>query len=172
MKQYASWYANGPFRLRIAADKKGITGIWFANALHFEKGLSKDAEEAETPVILLAKKWLDIYFSGQCPDFALPLHVQGTPFQKQVWQLLSEIPYGSVTTYGALAAKIRPGMSAQAVGQAVGANPVSIVIPCHRVIGKDGRLTGYDGGMENKSALLRIEGIILQESRKDTVCKV
>jgi methylated-DNA-[protein]-cysteine S-methyltransferase len=120
------------------------------------------------PVLDAAQAWLEDYFVGKRPEPArLPLNPKGTEFQKAVWRLLLEIPYGQVTTYGALAAKLaqeRGGrMSAQAIGGAVGRNPISIIIPCHRVIGADGRLTGYAGGLWRKEALLRLEGTIKSE---------
>lgn len=104
------------------------------------------------------KRWLDIYFSGHEPDFTPPLHPVGSPFRQAVWQLLLEIPYGQTTTYGALAKRLNAGrMSAQAVGGAVGHNPISIIVPCHRVVGANGSLTGYAGGLERKIKLLEIE---------------
>ena len=119
--------------------------------------------EKEIPVFHQVKRWLDIYFSGQQPDFMPPLHMSGTPFQMAVWETLREIPYGQTTTYGAIARKIArqrglSKMSAQAVGQAVGRNELSILVPCHRVVGADGTLTGYGGGLELKRKLLELEG--------------
>lgn len=116
------------------------------------------------PVIAAAKRWLDIYFAGNIPDFTPPLHAQGTAFQQAVWKLLMAIPYGDTTTYGALANEIAgqqgtSHMSAQAIGGAVGKNPIGIIVPCHRVIGVDGNLTGYAGGLDKKIALLTLEGI-------------
>ena len=138
--------------LYLTADEGGLTGIW----MHPE-------ETGYFPVLSQAKTWLDGYFSGTpaTPDF--PLHPHGTPFQRQVWQILLSIPYGQTTTYGEIAKKMavltgRQKMSAQAVGQAVGANPISILIPCHRVVGAGGKLTGYAGGLEKKAWLLRHEG--------------
>jgi methylated-DNA-[protein]-cysteine S-methyltransferase len=118
-------------------------------------------EIAELPVFELTEKWLDVYFSGREPDFTPPLRMEGTPFRLRVWELLREIPYGSLISYGAIAEKLRAAgikASPRAVGGAVGANPVSIIVPCHRVIGSDGSLTGYAGGLETKKALLRLEG--------------
>ena len=114
-----------------------------------------------------AKNWLDIYFSGQKPDFIPPLSLCGSDFQKQVWQLLLDIPYGTLTTYGEIAKKITQirhlkSMSAQAVGGAVGANPIAIIIPCHRVIGKNNNLVGFGGGLKFKSKLLELENISTQ----------
>ena len=110
-------------------------------------------------VATLVCRWLDCYFSGHCPDFLPPLALQGSPFQRRVWQALMDIPYGATVTYGALA--LRVGCrSAQAVGQAVGRNPVAIIVPCHRVVGGDGSLTGYAYGLERKEYLLRLESTV------------
>ncbi len=120
--------------------------------------------DRENEDIMLTKQWLELYFSGKRPDFLPRLCPMGSAFQMQVWELLLQIPYGESTTYGALAAKLAQArglerMSAQAIGGAVGHNPISILIPCHRVLGADGRLTGYAGGRDNKAALLTLEGI-------------
>lgn len=104
------------------------------------------------------KRWLDVYFTGREPDFTPPLHPAGSSFRQAVWQLLLEIPYGQTTTYGALAKRLNAGrMSAQAVGGAVGHNPISIIVPCHRVVGTNGSLTGYAGGLDRKIRLLEME---------------
>lgn len=156
-------YASALGDILLAADEKGLTGLWFVGQKYYADGL-KEPQEKETAILREATRWLDQYFAGQEPDFTPPLHPQGTPFQKEVWQLLCEIPYGQRTTYGALAARLaeRRGMthfSAQAVGGAVGRNPVSIIIPCHRVVGSSGSLTGYAGGLERKTRLLALEGV-------------
>lgn len=122
-------------------------------------------QEADLSVFKAAARWLDVYFSGAVPDFDVPLLLSGTPFQKEVWDILLTIPYGKTTTYKEIAEKIahRRGikrMAAQAVGGAVGRNPVSIIVPCHRVIGSDGTLTGYAGGLDKKAFLLRLEKIV------------
>ena len=119
-------------------------------------------EASELPVFQCVKRWLDIYFQGEAPDFTPPLRLAGTPFRKVVWEILLTIPYGQTMTYGEIASKIAEQkgierMSAQAVGNAVGHNPIGIIVPCHRVVGSDGKLTGYAGGMERKKALLALE---------------
>lgn len=129
---------------------------------YFARGLDGGHEARETPVLTDTKRWLDTYFSGREPDFAPPLHLIGTTFQNEVWQILLTIAYGQTMTYGEIAARIaaRRGlahMSAQAVGGAVGHNAISIIVPCHRVVGSDGSLTGYAGGLERKIALLHLE---------------
>lgn len=156
---YISRYPSPLGDIFLSADAIGLTGLWFADHRDL-----LPSEFSDTPVILAAKKWLDIYFSGQIPDFIPPLHPTGTPFQLEVWNILRTIPYGQSTTYGEIAKQIaaRRGiskLSPQAVGGAVGRNKIGIIIPCHRVIGTDGSLTGYAGGLDRKVALLRLEGI-------------
>ena len=148
----------------LAADEAGLTGLWFEGQKFFARGLCPEHEEADLPVFVLVKEWLDTYFRGQEPTVKIPLHFTGTDFQKEVWNILLSIPYGHTKTYGEIAGIIakRRGaakLSAQAVGGAVGHNPISIIVPCHRVLGADGSLTGYAGGMERKEALLRLEHI-------------
>jgi methylated-DNA-[protein]-cysteine S-methyltransferase len=103
------------------------------------------------------RRWLDLYFTGEKPDFTPQLAPKGTPFQQRVWEILLTIPYGKTVSYGDVARQISPTMSAQAIGGAVGRNPIGIIIPCHRVIGADGSLTGYGGGLERKRWLLELE---------------
>ena len=147
----------------LAADEIGLTGLWFDGQKYFARGLPADRVERETPALLEAKRWLDIYFSGKEPDFTPPLHPIGSDFRQEVWTLLLQIPYGQTTTYGALAARLAAKhgtarLSAQAVGGAVGHNPISLIIPCHRVVGASGSLIGYAGGVERKIQLLKLEG--------------
>ena len=149
-------------RILLAADERGLTGLWFEGQKYFARTLPTECEERETPALADAAHWLDVYFSGHEPDFTPPLHPAGTPFQRTVWALLGQIPYGETTTYGALAQTLaaRVGlasMSAQAVGGAVGHNEISIIIPCHRVVGTNGSLTGYAGGIDRKRKLLELE---------------
>ncbi|MDO4281848.1 MAG: methylated-DNA--[protein]-cysteine S-methyltransferase, partial [Peptococcaceae bacterium] len=125
------------------------------------------AREEPTPVLAQARRWLEAYFDGQSPEALPPLPAlapQGTSFQKSVWEILRTIPYGQTVTYGDIAARIAAerglkSMAAQAVGHAVAKNPISILIPCHRVVGKNGSLTGYAGGIDKKIALLALEGV-------------
>ena len=150
-------------KILLAADGEGLTGLWFDGQKYFARTLPKEYAESETPVLCEAKRWLDIYFSGREPDFTPPLHPVGSAFQRAVWDALLHIPYGKTTTYGALAHSVaarlgRASMSVQAVGGAVGHNPVSLIIPCHRVVGADGSLTGYAGGIDKKVRLLKLEG--------------
>ena len=146
----------------LASDGSALTGLWFIDSITCGEGLDPAAEEAHLPVFDETEEWLRIYFSGRNPDFRPALFLVGTPFRMQVWELLSEIPYGRTVSYGQLAAILceRTGcarMSAQAVGNAVKHNPVSLIIPCHRVIGTDGSLTGYAAGTAKKQALLAFE---------------
>lgn len=148
----------------LAADEVGLTGLWFDGEKYFADTLDPEHKAQETPILREAKRWLDVYFRGQEPDFTPPLHPIGSPFRQEVWALLLQIPYGQTTTYGALAKQLAamhglPQMSAQAVGGAVGHNEISIIIPCHRVVGTNGSLTGYAGGIDKKAKLLTLEKI-------------
>ena len=160
--QYISHYSSPLGNILLAADETGLTGLWFEGQKYFALYLDKVYKEKELPVLKRTKQWLDLYFSGKEPDFIPPLYLTGTPFQKSVWEILLTIPYGETMTYGEIAAQIAKArkikrMSAQAVGGAVGKNPISLIIPCHRVIGSDGSLTGYAGGIEKKRTLLELE---------------
>ena len=146
----------------LAADEIGLTGLWFDGQKYFARGLPADRVEQETPALLEAKRWLEIYFSGKEPDFTPPLHPIGSAFRQSVWEILLQIPYGKTTTYGEIARQLSEKMglsrmSAQAVGGAVGHNEISIIIPCHRVVGTNGSLTGYAGGIDKKGKLLELE---------------
>lgn len=159
---YINHYHSPLGTILLAADDTGLTGLWFEGQKYFAQGLDKETEEKEFSVFQTARRWLDVYFSGQAPDFQVPLHFQGTTFQKEVWEILLSIPYGGTTTYGAIAKQLAakrglPHLSAQAVGSAVGHNKISIIVPCHRVIGADGSLTGYAGGIWRKEKLLALE---------------
>ena len=140
-------YFSSPAGLiQIIAEENALTGIYFVE--------TKTEEETDSPVILAAKQWLSDYFVGLQPDpNTIPVRLNGTAFQLAVWEILKEIPYGKTVTYGDITKRFGRPMSAQAVGNAVGRNPVSILIPCHRVLGADGSLTGYAGGVEIKRFL-------------------
>lgn len=166
--QYISHYHSPLGDILLAADSAGLTGLWFEGQKYFALYLDKEHEEKELPVFEEAKRWLDIYFSGKNPDFQVPLHFTGTDFQNEVWEILYAIPYGQTTTYGEIAAQLAkkrglPRMSPQAVGGAVGHNEISIIVPCHRVVGASGSLTGYAGGIEKKIELLRLEGALRED---------
>lgn len=158
--EYMCRYESPLGSMILAADETGLTGLWFEGQKYF--ALCRESGEKELPVFGQARKWLTVYFSGKEPDFKLPLHFVGSAFQKEVWEILCQIPYGQTTTYGEIAARLAKKrglarMSAQAVGGAVARNKISIIVPCHRVIGKNGSLTGYAGGLDKKIALLKLE---------------
>ena len=159
---YTMHYDSPLGKILLAADEEGMTGVWFEAQKYFAAKLPPENEEGTTPVLGDACRWLGVYFSGREPDFTPKLHLIGSDFRQAVWALLLQIPYGQTTTYGALAkqlAEINGGkrVSAQAVGGAVGHNPISLMIPCHRVVGTNGSLTGYGGGIQRKKALLELE---------------
>lgn len=165
---YTQHYDSPLGGILLSADETGLTGLWFDGAKYFAKGLPRERTDRETPALLQAKQWLDLYFSGAEPDFTPPLHPAGTAFQQAIWQLLLQIPYGQTATYGELARRLarekgRETLSAQAVGGAVGHNPISLVIPCHRVVGAGGNLTGYAGGVDKKRALLALEHVDIRK---------
>ena len=156
-------YYESPLGTMVLAQReRGLAGAWFAGQKYFPD--LTEAEERETPVLCRTKLWLDRYFDGQRPEIGeLPLVPEGSEFRRQVWQYLCRIPWGQTVTYGQIArelASVRgvPSLSAQAVGGAVGHNPISVIIPCHRVVGAKGSLTGYAGGLERKKFLLELEG--------------
>lgn len=158
--------------LTLESCSNFLTGLWIKGQKHDGSAMEgKYAVHRETPVLTAAKQWLDDYFSGRrpLPDI-IDLKPEGSPFRQMVWQILCRIPYGQVRTYGDIAAETaarcgRDFMSPQAVGGAVGHNPISIIIPCHRVVGAKGNLTGYAGGIEKKAALLQREGVDISRFR-------
>ena len=160
-----AWINSPVGRLLLAAEGERLCGLWIEGQKYFAATLTGPTEERpDLPVFEDAARWLGAYFAGQKPDpNQLPLAPQGSAFRRVIWALLCEIPCGALTTYGDLAAKAaarlgRVRLSAQAVGGAVGHNPISIIIPCHRVVGADGSLTGYAGGLAVKRQLLALEG--------------
>lgn len=168
MTYYTTKYASPIGELTLAGDEAGnLAGLWISGQKYFlgslpEAPLPRD----DLPVLRQAKLWLDRYFAGERPAASeLPLAPAGGAFRQEVWKFLCEIPYGAVTTYGALSQKMSAPTSARAVGGAVGHNPISIIIPCHRVVGSEGKLTGYAGGLENKVWLLTHEGVDLNRLR-------
>ena len=150
--------------ITLACDGEAIIGLWFNGQKHFGNILPQETEVAAHPLFADAARWLDIYFSGRAPDFLPPLHYGSTPFRKRICDIMLSIPYGQTMTYGEIAAEAArqqglARMSAQAVGGAVGHNPISLMIPCHRVVGTNGSLTGYGGGLAQKIKLLALEGV-------------
>ena len=159
---YTASYASPLGGIVLAADELGLTGLWFTGAKYFGAGLPASAAKAETPILAETRRWLDSYFAGQCPAVLPPLHPSGSPFRRAVWSILLTVPYGETTTYGAIARQLAvqrglAQLSAQAVGGAVGRNPVSLIVPCHRAVGANGSLAGYAGGVERKLRLLQME---------------
>lgn len=162
--QYITTCQSPVGEILLAADQTGLTGLWFQGEKYYALNLDREHEEREVSVFQQARRWLDLYFSGRDPGFTPPLHMLGTPFQLEVWKLLQGIPYGTTTTYGALARQVArqrglARMSAQAVGSAVGRNELSLIVPCHRVVGSSGSLAGYAGGIDRKRWLLAHEGV-------------
>ncbi len=157
--RFTQHYASPLGGVTLESDGAALTGLWFDG----QRGCGPvpDAVEAPLPVFDETRRWLDAYFRGEAPDFLPPLHLVATPFQSAVWQMLLRIPYGATVTYGALASALAAHtgrrVSARAVGGAVGRNPISLLIPCHRVVGARGALTGYAGGVERKARLLALE---------------
>lgn len=146
--------------LILAGDGQALTGVWFEDHRYFptDATLGERVEQGQDPLLDRAAEQLGAYLAGERADFDVPLDPAGTPKQKLVWQILRSIPAGEVISYGAIAAQLGKPKAAQSVGQAVGHNPLSIIVPCHRVVGSDGAMTGYAGGLERKRFLLDLEG--------------
>lgn len=162
---YKTEYQSPIGKLILASDGENLIGLWMEKQKYFGDNIVNNAiENADLSVFEKTKKWLDSYFAGENPKIDIPLAPTGTDFRKKVWQILSEIPYGQTATYREIASKIakienKKSMSAQAVGGAVGHNPISIIVPCHRVVGTNNSLTGYAGGISKKIYLLKLEGV-------------
>jgi methylated-DNA-[protein]-cysteine S-methyltransferase len=159
---YVHHYQSPLGGITIASDGAALVGLWFDDQRFFAASLSPEQEEKPLPVFEQADRWLDLYFSGRDPGFAPPVRLRTTGFRQAVCRIMLTIPYGHTMTYGKIAEIVarQKGvrrMSAQAVGGAVGHNPVSLIVPCHRVIGAHGALVGYGGGLDRKAALLALE---------------
>ncbi len=158
-------YSSPLGEILLASDDLGLTGLWFMDQKYFPQTLPLMDTPPARYHLDESVRWLDMYFCGQIPDFMPALHQEGTPFQELIWSLLLKIPYGKTTSYGDLAKQAASilglkNMSAQAVGGAVGHNPISVIVPCHRVLGRDGQLTGYAGGIWRKEKLLTLESAV------------
>lgn len=174
--EYITNYDSPIGNITIASDGENITGLWFDSQKPSDEVLAANYESCDKqkpllPIFDQTRKWLDIYFAGNDPGFTPPIKVNDSPFRKRVCEIMLEIPHGKTTTYGKIAKQVAEEkgiekMSAQAVGGAVGHNPISIIIPCHRVVGSDGSLTGYTGGIDIKVKLLELEGIYEQAISK------
>lgn len=169
---YKTTYNSPIGQITLCSDAKNLVGLWLEGQKYFADTVKSEMlEDNELQVFKDAKNWLDRYFSGEKPGInELSLAPIGNEFRQEVWKILCEIPYGEVITYGDIAKKIAKkrglaSMSAQAVGGAVGHNPISIIIPCHRVVGSNGSLTGYAGGIENKVKLLQHENVIIHHQK-------
>ena len=162
--QHVFSYDSPLGRVTIASEGGAIVGLWFEGQLRYGSTLKDDVRVGCDVAIEMAAEWLDCYFGGGRPGFVPPLRLDGSEFGKAVWEILLGIPYGETMCYGEIGKVVarmlgRERMSAQAVGGAVGRNPVSLIVPCHRVVGSDGKMTGYVGGLDRKRALLTLEGI-------------
>ena len=155
---YSTDYASPLGRMLIVSDGESVCGLWFCGQKHFLSSIDDEiTENNDLTIFSEVKNWLDDYLSGKNPDITFKLKPSGSDFRLKVWRILEDIPYGQTLTYGEIASKISPTMSPQAVGGAVGRNPISILIPCHRVLGSGGKLTGYAGGINRKIELLKLE---------------
>lgn len=159
---YTHHYESPLGGITLASDGEGIIGLWFDGQKYFADTLDSEHEEKALPIFVKADHWLDIYFSGKAPDFTPKLNMRTTAFRKSVWDIMLTIPDGQTMTYGQIAEIVAAQsglqrMSAQAVGGAVGHNSISLIIPCHRVVGTNGSLTGYAGGIDKKVQLLQME---------------
>ena len=160
-----NWHYDSPLGgITLASDGEALTGLWFDGQTYFADTMSDDSKKEELPIFVQTCHWLDSYFSGKEPDFTPRLKMNTTPFRKAVWEILLTIPFGKTMTYGDIAKLIAQKrgiaqMSAQAIGGAVGHNSIALIIPCHRVVGSKGNLTGYAGGLDKKVKLLRLEGV-------------
>ena len=175
--QYITSYASPIGEITLASDGSCLIGLWLVGQRYFAATLVEPREEKALDVFSQTKLWLDIYFSGKRPDFMPPVALSGSPFRRVVWQELLDIPYGQTATYGEIAARVAAKTNAakvapRAVGGAVGRNPVSIIVPCHRVIGADGNLVGYAGGLKTKKYLLELEGVTVTASKNFSIGKV
>ena len=155
MSNFFCKYQSPLDEITIASNGSAITGLWFAKQKHFDAELGENTANSDLPIFTKAMRWLDVYFAGKNPGEIPPIQLDGTPFQLEVWRILQTIPYGEHTTYGEIAKNI-----AKKRGGAVGRNPISIFVPCHRVVGSNGKLTGYASGIEKKIKLLKLENIL------------
>lgn len=164
MMTYTTEYPSPLGMITLTCDEDAVIGLWFNGQRHYGNILPPETERRDHPLLRDAKRWLDIYFSGREPGFLPPMRYDSTPFRKRICDIMLTIPYGQTMTYGEIAAEAArqqglERMSAQAVGGAVGHNPISLMIPCHRVVGTGGSLTGYGGGIDRKAKLLTLEGV-------------
>lgn len=167
MTIFTSHYQSPLGAMTAAARNDALIGLWFNHQKYFPAGIDEWEKAPDYPVLVALRVWLDGFFRGAKPGIPLALAPAGSEFRQKVWRILRNIPYGATTTYGAIARQMaaeqgRETVSAQAVGGAVGHNPISILIPCHRVVGSNGHLTGYAGGLDKKQALLDLERVDIE----------
>ncbi|MEO6022182.1 MAG: methylated-DNA--[protein]-cysteine S-methyltransferase [Burkholderiales bacterium] len=155
--QYFDFHDSPLGQILLVANDVALTGLHFVGEKYYPVIAADWQQRSDARMIAQTRAQLDEYFAGKRKHFDLALDPAGTPFQRDVWQALRMIPYGVTTNYGALAQRLGKPRASRAVGAANGRNPISIVIPCHRVIGANGDLTGYAGGMARKESLLRLE---------------
>ncbi|MGI6217106.1 MAG: methylated-DNA--[protein]-cysteine S-methyltransferase [Coriobacteriales bacterium] len=170
--EYTTRYESPVGVLTMASDGEALTGLWLEGQKYFELGIEEHEEKDDLSIFDEARSWLDIYFEGKDPGKIPATNPRGTEFRKLVWKELERIPYGQLTTYGELKKRVElqtgGRSSARAVGGAVGHNPISILVPCHRVVGSNGSLTGYAGGIDRKIALLELEGVDVDKLKVPT----
>jgi methylated-DNA-[protein]-cysteine S-methyltransferase len=167
-KNYIHHYQSPLGGITIASNGLCLIGLWFDGQKYFADTIEDNAIQRDLPIFEQTDKWLDIYFSGRAPNFTPPLLMKTTPFRKKIWEIMLAIPFGKTMTYGEIATKIArekgiKQMSAQAVGGAVGHNSISLIIPCHRIVGTNSSLTGYAGGIAKKVKLLELEKVDLKK---------
>lgn len=160
--EYTYHYDSPLGGITLASDGFSLTGLWFDGQKYFAAALDPDHVSKQLPIFEQTSQWLNLYFTGKDPGFTPPLSMKATPFRKAVWEILLTIPFGRTMTYGEISEQIAAqkglsSMSAQAVGGAIGHNAISLIIPCHRVVGTNGSLTGYAGGIGKKVQLLKLE---------------
>lgn len=162
--QYIYKYNSPLGEITASSDGENLIGLWFDDQKYYADTLSHNTVEKKLPIFEQTKQWLDCYFRGEKPSFTPSIALEGTPFRLAVWEILKKIPYGEIITYADIAKAVakKKGitrMSSQAVGGAIGHNPISIIVPCHRVVGSNGSLTGYAGGIGRKVKLLTLENV-------------
>ena len=170
---YITHYSSPLGRMTLVSNGEELTGLWFERQKNSSVALDSVAHDKDDlPVFQETIRWLNTYFRGKIPDFTPPIRMHGTAFRQMVWEILLTIPYGQTTTYGEIARRVASEkrvavMSAQAVGGAVGHNDIALIIPCHRVVGKNGSLTGYAAGLDKKAYLLKMEKETYERLMKD-----
>ena len=157
MSLFYKYFASPIGKLKLVASETGLTAILWENDSPRRVPLSELIEDNEQKILLKTEHQLTEYFAGKRNTFTIPLDMRGTAFQKNVWRALQTIPFGKTLSYGEIAKQLGRPTASRAVGAANGRNPLSIVVPCHRVIGASGKLTGFAGGLEAKAHLLQLE---------------